>query len=177
MAMKVSKLVRSGRLRTAFTTVATASALATSAVFMVSQASTPASAATVSAPSDPFTQTFTLSEQTGNGGSFVPYAGAYPPFGNVPPFHLIGVQFPLSGFADTELAFVKPGHSTEECGNPSAVTLLVEGQSLTAAQITAIYGSAQPHFNTLSPMTAVACWSGSGPFPGFINLNITIQND
>lgn len=61
--------------------------------------------------------------------------------------------------------------------NPSAVTPLVEGQSLTSAQIAAIWGSAQPHFNTLSPMAAVACWSASGAFPGFINLNLTIEND
>jgi hypothetical protein len=108
---------------------------------------------------------------------FIPFAGAYPPFGTTPPAHLLQIRYPQSGFADTSLLFVKSGHSTSECGNSAAVVQLVEGQTTTAAQISAIYGVAQPHFNTLNPLTAVACYQGPGPTPGFINLDITIQLD
>jgi hypothetical protein len=124
----------------------------------------------------PFTRTLALQEQQVVSG-FIPYAGQYPPFGNVPPFHLMQVHFPQSGFADQQLLFVKPGHSTAECGNSAAVVPLVEGQSLTPDQISALYGQTQPHFTTLRPLAAVACLAGAAPIPAFINLDITIQND
>jgi hypothetical protein len=125
----------------------------------------------------PHSAIFELLKQNPGVGTFIPYVAKYPSFGSVPPFHLIGMQFPLFGFVDQQVFLVKPGHSTEECGDPNAVIQLVEGQSLTAAQITTLYGSAQPHFSTLGPLAAVACWNGNGSFPSFVDLNITIQND
>ncbi|MGW0969989.1 hypothetical protein [Streptomyces sp. NPDC002516] len=123
------------------------------------------------------TATLELSKQNPGVGSFIPYMGKYPAFGNVPPFHLLGVKFPQFGSVDQQVFLVKPGHSTEECGDSNAVIQLAEGQSLTPAQITTLYGSAQPHFTTLNPLGAVACWNGNGGFPNFVDLNITIQND
>lgn len=132
-----------------------------------------------SPPPPPPTTTATLSmlEQTGGEVTFIPYVGKYPDFGSVPPFHLIGLQFPASGAIDQELYFIKPGHGTEQCGDPNAVVPLVEGQSLTPAQMTTLFGSTQPHYTTLSPLTAVACWGGNGSFPHVVELSITIKND
>jgi hypothetical protein len=109
-------------------------------------------------------------------GTFVPYVGEFPSFGSVPPFRLISITYPLSGFVDDAMFFVKPGHSTNECGNPAAVVQLTEGSTLTPAQITAIYGSSRPHFDTLHPLVAVACIDGPS-FPSVITLNMSIQND
>jgi len=128
----------------------------------------------------PFTASLSLQKQPIGLGHFFPYVGTYPPLGTVPPFHLIQVRFPSNGFVDQAMLLVKPGHSTEECGNPNAVIPLVEGQSLTSAQITTIWGSAQPHFT--GPFSVVACWStlvGSPPppQPNFVDLELTVQND
>jgi hypothetical protein len=125
----------------------------------------------------PHSATLALQKQNPGVGTFIPYSGKYPAFGNVPPFHLTGVQFPAFGSIDQQLFLVKPGHNTEECGDSNAVIPLLEGQSLTSAQITTLYGSAQPHFTTLNPLGAVACWNGNGAFPSTVNLNLTIQND
>lgn len=129
-----------------------------------------------SAPPPPHTATLTLQQQQVGQGP-IPYSGAFPALGSVPPFHLISIRYPTSGFADSAIRFVKPGHSTQECDSPAAVVQLNEGSTTTADQITAIYGTAQPHFNTLHPLTAVACFVGPSPTPGFINLDITIVND
>ena len=127
-------------------------------------------------PGTQFNTTLTMVKQTPL--SFFTYLGSYPSFGSVPPFHLVGLKFPQNSFtADEVLAFVKPGHNTEQCGDANAVVLLAEGQSLTPAQITALYGSSQPHFTTATPLVSVACWNGPAPVPGFINLEITLQND
>jgi hypothetical protein len=70
---------------------------------------------------------------------------------------------------------VKAGHSTAECGNPSAVVTLGEGQTTTAAQLSAIFGTATPSFSTMSPLAAVACFSGPNPTPSFINLTMNVR--
>ncbi len=128
-------------------------------------------------PPTPTTVTFELVKQPVGLATFIPYAASYPSFGSVPPFHLIGVQFPLFGAVDQTVFLVKPGHNTEQCGDPAAVIPLLEGQSLTSTQITTLWGSAQPHFSTQSPLAAVACWNGNGGYPSIVDLNITIQND
>jgi hypothetical protein len=134
-------------------------------------------ATTTTTATPPHSATFELLRQPVGVGSYIPYVAKYPSFGSVPPFHLLGVQFPLFGSVDQQVFLVKPGHNTEQCGDPDAVIQLLEGQSLSPAQITTLYGSTQPHFSTLSPLAAVACWNGNGAFPNFVDLNITIQND
>jgi len=139
-------------------------------------AATPQAGTTTPPPPPP--TILSMQKQNPGTGSFIPYVGKYPPFGNVPPFHLLGVQFPAFGASDQELFLVKPGHNTGECGDPNALIPLLEGQSLTSAQITTLWGSAQPHFTTLNPLTAVACYQNTNnSFPNFVDLNITIQND
>jgi hypothetical protein len=158
-------------------TAAVAAAGTSPAIAYVTPVPAPTPTPTGTATPPPVTATLTLSAQSPGSGLFVPFAGRYPAFGSVAPFHLVGVRFPLDGFVDQVLAFVKPGHSTAECGNADAVITVAEGASLTSAQLMTLYGSAQPHFTTLNPLSAVACWNGSGQIPGVINLQITIQND
>lgn len=37
--------------------------------------------------------------------TFIPYVGNYPSFGSVPPFHLIGLQFPAFGSVDQDCSW------------------------------------------------------------------------
>jgi hypothetical protein len=74
---------------------------------------------------------------------FVPFLGY---FGGGVGFKsvLTEVRNPSSG---SNLSFVKPGHSTQECGNANAVIGLAPGAALTASQMTTLYGSATPSLN------------------------------
>jgi hypothetical protein len=58
------------------------------------------------------------------------------------------------------LRFVKPNHSTTECGNDSAVVPLGPGQTLTTAQMTAIWGTSSP--SLAQPVYFVACAAAQG---------------
>lgn len=53
------------------------------------------------------------------------------------------------------LFFVKPGYSTEQCGNASATTYLAPGASMTADQLRLLYGSATPSLR--NEITFLAC--------------------
>lgn len=53
------------------------------------------------------------------------------------------------------LFFVKPGYSTEQCGNASATTYLAPGTSMTADQLRLLYGSATPSLR--NEITFLAC--------------------
>ena len=66
-------------------------------------------------------------------GTFFPYVGKFPSFGSTPPGRVLQLRFPPDGFSNQVLLFVKPGHSTEECGNPNAVVPLVEVGDLNRA--------------------------------------------
>jgi hypothetical protein len=68
---------------------------------------------------------------------FLGYFGGGGGFNSV----LTEVRNPANGYA---LWFVKPGHSTTECGSSSAVIPLAPGAALTAEQMTTLYGSATP---------------------------------
>jgi hypothetical protein len=57
----------------------------------------------------------------------VHFVGKYPSFGVVPAGRLLRIRIPQVGFPDVALAFVKRGHSTQECNDPSAVVMIGEG--------------------------------------------------
>jgi hypothetical protein len=71
------------------------------------------------------------------------------------------------------LSFVKPGHSTQECGNSSAVILLAPGAALTAAQMTALYGSATP---SLQNRIAFLACAGGATNASSVFLNIKYRD-
>jgi hypothetical protein len=62
------------------------------------------------------------------------------------------------------LSFIKPGHSSSECGNLSAIIQLGPGQALSAAQMTALYGSATPSLANRIPFLACAATNASVVF-------------
>jgi hypothetical protein len=62
------------------------------------------------------------------------------------------------------LSFIKPGHSSRECGNSSAIIQLGPGQALSAAQMTALYGSATPSLASRIPFLACAATNTSVVF-------------
>jgi Fibronectin type III domain len=83
----------------------------------------------------------------------IPYLGKY---SSTQPGHLLQIALPQS----TEvlaLSFVKVGHSTEECGDPTAVVSVNQGTSTTPEQIAAIYGVAKPQYSSQAPVVFVAC--------------------
>jgi len=109
---------------------------------------------------------------------FVPYVGRFPPFGVVPAGRLLRIRLPQSGFPDSALAFVKRGHSTQECGDASAVVVIGEGQTTTPAQLMEIYGVAEPRFTTPAPIPFLACYFTSpGLTPGFVTIEIDVIYD
>lgn len=133
-----------------------------------------------SVPPQPHTVALEYDRQPQGLATFPNYLAKYPAFGSVPPFHLVSMRFPGSGPIDEVALLVKPGHSTEECGDTNAVIALTEGQTLTPAQITTLYQTPQPHFDTLHPLVSVACHgslNGSSAIPSFFDLEITVQND
>ena len=123
------------------------------------------------------TQEVSLSRQVIVQG-FVPYVGKFPPFGVVPAGRLLRIRLPAVGFPDTSLAFVKRDHSTQECGNASAVVVIGEGQTTTPAQLSEIYGVAEPTFTTSAPIPFIACYfTNSGLTPGFVTIEIDVIYD
>jgi Fibronectin type III domain len=119
--------------------------------------------------------TVTLERQTGSGP--VPYRGQFPAFGVVPTGHLVQIRVPQVGPADLQVRFVKAGHTTAECNNPSAVVVVGEGQSTTPAQITEIFGQAEPPFSTLNPLVFTACLGTTGSLPNWVNIHIFVEFD
>jgi hypothetical protein len=105
--------------------------------------------------------------------------GAFPSFGVKPPGRVLKIRFPQIGSVDTFLAFVKPGHSTEEFPDSNAFVVLTEGQSTTPAQMTAIFGVATPPYSTTNPINFVAVLGEplAFPLPSWVNIEITIQPD
>jgi hypothetical protein len=96
---------------------------------------------------------------------FVPYAGS---FGPIFEGALISkINFPTQYPA---VLLVKPGHSTNECGNPSAV-VRVHGD-MTAEQKTAIWGSATPRITGQQRLNFVGCTTSS-QLPNLHPVNLT----
>jgi hypothetical protein len=108
------------------------------------------------------------------------YVGKYPDFGVVPAGRLLRIRLPQVGFPDVALAFVKRGHSTQECNDPSAVVVIGEGQTTTPAQLMEIYGVVEPRFTILAPIPFLACYrttNPASPLPGFITIEIDVIFD
>lgn len=116
-----------------------------------------------------------VEQQVGSGP--IPFAGQYPPLGMTRSGHVDSITYPASGFLDSSLLFVKTGHSTADCNDPSAVVALPEGRTTTPDQLAAIFGTMTPSFSPNHPLQAAACFSGPNPTPSFINLPITVQFD
>lgn len=114
------------------------------------------------APGSLHDATVTMSAQPVVQG-FVPFLGFY---GGGAGFNavLTKVTNPSNG---TPLAFVKPGHSTTECGSDSAVTTLGPGKTMTAEQMTTLYGSARP---SLTQRIAFLACAGTNASAVFLNV-------
>ncbi|MDO8213964.1 hypothetical protein [Conexibacter sp. CPCC 206217] len=83
---------------------------------------------------------------------YVPFLGQY---GGGAGFNavLTRVTNPAGG---PPLFFVKPGHSTEQCGDASATTYLAPGTSMTSTQMSTLWGAAQPSLTRTLPFLACA---------------------
>lgn len=117
------------------------------------------------APGSLHDATVTMSAQPVVQG-YVPFLGFY---GGGAGFNavLTKVSNPSNG---TPLAFVKPGHSTTECGSDAAVTTLAPGKTMTTEQMTTLYGSARPSLTQRIAFLACAGTNGSAVF-----LNVQYQ--
>ena len=112
----------------------------------------------------PFTTSIFMSRQPIVQG-FVPYAGTFGPIhtGAIVSKINFPTQFP-------PVLLVKPGFSTNQCGNPAAV-ILVHGD-MTADQKKAIWGSATPTISGLQTLNFVGCTT-SRQLPNLLPVNIT----
>jgi len=112
-----------------------------------------------------------------NGPVPIAYAGMYPGFGSVPAGHLLQIAVPQSSIA-LGLAFVKLGGSTDDClsSDPGAVVTVLAGQTMTSAQMTAVYGTAKPTYSTSTPVGFLACLISSqgAPIPETVDIQATI---
>ena len=104
-----------------------------------------------STSNQPVDATVTMNSQPPVSG-YVPFLGG---FGGGPgnTTVLTNVSEPANG---VPLLFVKPGHSSSDCGNSSDVITLVPGGSLTAAQMQTLWGSATPSLSQRLPFLACA---------------------
>lgn len=127
-------------------------------------------ARTMAAPdAEPEDKTFTvpLTRQTVSEGH-IPYLGRFPTAGNLPSGTLREVSL---NSAWPALFFVKPGRSTAECGDPDAVVLLAPGTSLTATEMTELYGAATPDL----PIVFLACAQATATLYDSIPIQITYR--
>lgn len=99
---------------------------------------------------------------------FIPYLGRFPTGGNLPSGTLRKVSLHSAWPA---LFFVKPGKSTDECNDPSAVVVLSPGTSLTASQMAELYGAETPDL----PIVFLACVQATTALYDFIPLRITYR--
>jgi hypothetical protein len=114
----------------------------------------------------PFTTSIFMSRQPIVQG-FVPYRGTFGPIftgANISKINF-PTQFP-------PVLLVKPGHSTNECGNSKAV-IQVHGD-MTADQKKAIWGSATPSISGQQTLNFVGCTT-SPQLPQLLPVNITWQ--
>ncbi|MEV4267748.1 hypothetical protein [Kribbella sp. NPDC049584] len=89
---------------------------------------------------------------------------------------VVQITYPVVGTADSSVLFVKAGHTTAECGNPTAVVALREGSgALTAPQLAAIFGTTQPLFLPGVPLFERLCYSGPNP-PAQVAVFVSTQD-
>lgn len=109
----------------------------------------------------------------------IPYLGQYPPaIGTVPAGRLLQIALPHN-LQVLGVNFVRPGHSTEECGNPDAVVTVTQETGTTAAQLAAIFGMATPRYSSSSPIQFLACLDTTPDAPVFdsVIIQLTIISD
>ena len=113
----------------------------------------------------------------------VAYAGQFPPFGSVVPGKLLKITVPGSStvfgnYGVLALNFVKLGGSTDDClsSDASKYETVQAGESATAAQMTAIYGTETPPYSTSAPVGFLACLVSSQgvPIPSSVQIQATI---
>ncbi|QIM23149.1 hypothetical protein G7075_14160 [Phycicoccus sp. HDW14] len=126
---------------------------------------------TVQAPADaPTDRTFdlNLARQDATSGP-IPYLGRFPTWGDIPGGALRGVSLNAAWPA---LLFVKPGRATSECNNPDAVVRLAPGASLSADELTELYGSANPAL----PVVFLACAEPTAAVYNWIPVRVTYRS-
>lgn len=97
---------------------------------------------------------------------YIPYVGRFPTLGSLPMGKLVKVEL-LNGWPN--VLFVKPGHSTAECGDADALVVLNAGQTLPEQGMIDAFGAAQPDL----PVLFVACLGSSGPLLEWVPIKIT----
>jgi hypothetical protein len=99
----------------------------------------------------------------------IPYVARFPAFGDSNGT-LKAVSLPEQYYGELVVRFVKPGRSTAECTDPTAVVDLREGKSLSAQDMQTLFGAATPGL----PVVFVAC-VGKSPFGSVtpVLLNVT----
>ena len=100
---------------------------------------------------------------------WVPYLGS---FGQNTRGNLLTIQ--NASQTDT-LLFVKPGRSTNNCSDPQATVPVGPRGSMTAGQMTTLYGSGSPRL----PINFLACLSTPTPAlggPRFLNITYRLDN-
>jgi len=123
----------------------------------------------------PATQTVTVTMQQQVEDGNVAYLGKYPLLGDGS-----GVLNKITIPASSQIVafnFLKPGSSNDQCYDPDAVVTINQGTSTTAAQIIAIYGTAEPFYSAAQPIPFLACIlksSVAGPVPTVVDIEITI---
>ncbi len=93
---------------------------------------------------------------------FAPYSNTFTLYGNDSTGHMLAIQ----NFSTPALAFVKPGHSTSECGIASAVQIVPSGGFV---DMNALYGVPK----TGLPLGILACREYDGTIPASMNLSVT----
>lgn len=105
---------------------------------------------------------------------FTPYRGEFPSFGTARG-RLLRIRVPQTGLLeDLDVLFVRPGHSTAECGNSDATVVVGEGESTIPAQIESIFGVSEPEYDTLNHLIFVVCIGTAGPSPDRVPIEITV---
>ncbi len=123
----------------------------------------------------PPTQTVTVSMQQQVEDGNIAYLGKYPLVGDGS-----GILNKITIPASSQIVafnFLKPGSSNDQCYDPDAVVTLNQGTSTTAAQITAIFGTAEPFYSAAQPIPFLACILKSSlavPVPTVVDIEITI---
>jgi hypothetical protein len=123
----------------------------------------------------PPTQTVTVSMQKQPGDGNVTYLGKYPLLGDGSGI-LEKITIPASSQI-TAFNFFQPGTSSDQCYNPDAVVTINQGTSTTAAQLAAMYGTAEPVYSAAQSIPFVACILKSSvavPVPTVVDIEITI---
>jgi tetratricopeptide (TPR) repeat protein len=89
----------------------------------------------------PFTTTVWLNGQPLGDTGYRPYVGSWGPVSGA---HMIGINVPEHPLETLAIRFVKPGNTTDDCGDPASYVEIIDGNSATPDQIEEIYGTSTP---------------------------------